>query len=118
MAVTSRSFGWNLPCSMMVPFADNMNHANVQSDILLFERGMDDTNCSKLYVKQRVEDLPTDCKVWESGYDTASEEDDTENEHSDDDQLEEDEEDWTWYKNADSKNVYFRLTTISGIQKD
>jgi hypothetical protein len=27
---------------MMVPFADNMNHNNVQSDIGLFRHGMDD----------------------------------------------------------------------------
>ena len=117
MAVTSRCFGYNLPCSMMVPFADNMNHNNIQSDIGLWERGMDDTqNVQKLRIKQSVEDLPTDCKVWESGYDSASEEDDTENEDSDDSLEVED--DWTWYTEADPKNVYFKLTTITGIQKD
>lgn len=27
--VIGRSFGWSLPCSMIVPLADNLNHANV-----------------------------------------------------------------------------------------
>ena len=79
MAVTSRSFGYSLPCSMMVPFADNMNHANVQSDLCLFQRGMDETlNPQELREERSDENLPTDCKVWESGYDTFGEEDDAE----------------------------------------
>ena len=115
MAVTSRSFGYSLPCSMMVPFADNMNHTNIQSDIGLYEIGMDDHDTS-IPVRMPKGDLPTDCKVWLAGYQTATEEDDTENEASDpEEEDEEEEENWTWYNDADPKNVYFKLTTVTGI---
>ena len=88
MAVTSRSFGYySLPCSMMVPFADNMNHANIQSDVGLYEKGMNDRDSNKVRERQRIEDLPTDCKVWNSGYETASQEDDTENEDEEKEQA-------------------------------
>ena len=33
---------------MMVPFADNMNHANIQSDVGLYEKGMNDRDSNKV----------------------------------------------------------------------
>lgn len=30
-SVVTRCFGWGLPCTMMVPFADCINHHNVDS---------------------------------------------------------------------------------------
>jgi len=29
--VVTRCFGWGLPCTMMAPFADTINHHNVDS---------------------------------------------------------------------------------------
>ena len=118
MAVTSRCFGAGLPCIMMVPFVDNMNHTNIQSEIGLWQRGMDDTTFNtQLRVKRPVEDIPTNCKVWESEYESASEEDDEEPSDQEG-EGQKTEKDWTWYNAADPTTVYFKLTTVSGIKKD
>jgi hypothetical protein len=36
--VIGRSFGWALPCSMIVPLADNLNHANVNVSYSLLHK--------------------------------------------------------------------------------
>lgn len=83
----------------------------------MWERGMDDTvDGTQLRIKRPIEDLPTDCAVWESGYESASEEDDTDNSNSDNEEPD-DIQDWTWYKEADPKNVYFKQTTVTGVQE-
>lgn len=35
--VVTRCFGWSLPCTMMVPFADSVNHSSIDGDNELFD---------------------------------------------------------------------------------
>jgi hypothetical protein len=36
--VTTRCFGWSLPCVMVVPFADCLNHSNCNATNEMFDR--------------------------------------------------------------------------------
>lgn len=38
VSVVTRCFGWGLPCTTMVPFADFINHHNVDSSYELISR--------------------------------------------------------------------------------
>jgi hypothetical protein len=41
MVIASRAFGSNLPGNTLVPFADNINHANIPTYFSLFKQDQD-----------------------------------------------------------------------------
>ena len=106
--VVSRCFGWGLPCTMMVPFADFMNHSNVDvhmdpiaskeskiqdaEDVDLTDlTGGEHTPHEEEEKKERLRDFSvkfdalTDANMWEIEYSESSQETDDEEEEDEED---------------------------------
>lgn len=44
--VVSRCFGWSLPCTMMIPFADCLNHFTTDTQYEVYHKNLHQTHAS------------------------------------------------------------------------
>jgi hypothetical protein len=58
---------------------------------------MDDNESPEPHYKTPVDQLSKNCLLWQAGYETESQEDDTESENSEEEIEEESQGNWDWY---------------------
>lgn len=64
--VCTRCFGWGLPCVMMVPFVDYMNHLPVDTQVMMYnlENSKEKyTDFRMLYSKEFIEKLDPELEI-------------------------------------------------------
>ena len=108
MAFASRAFGSSMPTNVLVPFADNLNHANTTTYFSLFHRDIEKGPKKKPKQPEEPAEEPKENGelIWEMyDYETASEEDDVDSDFDEN-------EDNSWY-NVDDEDVFFSLTSDS-----
>jgi hypothetical protein len=97
-----------MPCNMLIPFADSVNHMNVQSYFSMFHKDPElgpKTKEKVTPVEPEAGPMPPNGDlIWEIyDYQTASEEDDN-------DSDEPDEDNYDWYTTEDP-DIFFSLTS-------